>query len=82
MNEIEKEILKNFGGVATEITFLNPKKVLRQADGKDELIENVTEINITKASDITSIGIRYKTEEGEGEVSTAIQNIEKIVVMD
>ena len=82
MNEIEKEIIKHFGGVATEISFVNPKKVLHQTDGKDELIENVTEINITKASDITSIGIRYKTEEGEGEVSTAIQNVEKIVVMD
>lgn len=39
MNEIEKEIIKHFGGVATEITFVNPKKVLRQTDGKDELIE-------------------------------------------
>jgi hypothetical protein len=82
MDKVEKEMLKHFGGVATEIVFTNPKKILWQDDNMNQLLENVDSIIVSKIAGITSIDVRYKTEEGNGSMSTAIQNIEKLVVMD
>lgn len=82
MDKVEKEMLKHFGGVATEIVFTNPKKVLWQDDNMNQLLENVDSIIVSKIADTTSIDVRYKTEEGNGSMATAIQNIEKLVVMD
>lgn len=82
MTESERVVLEMFGGVATEISFTSPKKVLWQAFERDELIENVTSIDVTKAQDVTSLKVNYRTEEGEGSTSSAIQNITKLVVMD
>ena len=82
MDKVEKEMIKHFGGVATEIVFTNPKKVLWQDDTmKDQLLENVDSIVVSKIADITSIEVRYKTEEGNGAMGTSIGDI-KLVVMD
>lgn len=82
MDKVEKEMLKHFGGVATEIVFTNPKKVLWQDDDMNQLLENVDSIVVSKIAGIASIEVRYKTEDGSGAMGTSIQNIEKLVVMD
>ena len=82
MNEIEKEMLKNFGGADTTIAFFGSKKVLIIIDGSDELIKNVNSIDIPKIGEIASLKINYTTKEGERSISSAIENINKLIVMD
>ena len=82
MDKVEKEMIKHFGGVVTEIVFTNPKKVLWQDDDMNQLLENVDSIVVSKIAGVTSIDVRYKTEDGNGSMATSIGNVEKLVVMD
>ena len=82
MDKVEKEMIKHFGGVATEIVFTSPKKVLWQDDTVNQLLENVDSIVVSKIAGVTSIDVRYKTEDGNGSMATSIGNVEKLVVMD
>ena len=81
MDKVEKEMIKHFGGVATEIVFTNPKKVLQQDDTINQLLENVDSIVVSKIAGIASIEVRYKTEDGSGAMATSIGDV-KLVVMD
>lgn len=85
MNEIKKQIMESLGMLGTSITFKNPKKVIWDSGSVfgEEIIENVTSIDIIHCANHTSVEVICITEDGhESSSSTAVQNIKKLEVID
>ena len=81
---IPKELLDHFGVKAMEILFTKPKRVIiRYLDEKnDDTKDNVLSVDIMDSPIGTAIGVNYETEEGNGTISSAMNNIKEVLVVD
>ena len=85
--KIPQELLDQYGIKRTEIVFTNPKRViLRYHGGKDEVYENVSEMDVEDGPLSVPIGasihVYYETDEGERAMYTAAENIIEVIVAD
>ncbi len=84
MDKIQREVFQNtFNGQVVEIHFESPKTVKVVVDSKDEILNNVSCIDIMNTeSAATIIQLDYATTTGEGTYSTAAHNYDDIFVLD
>ena len=90
MSRMPESVMKAFGiKWAIDINFVTPKKVMIRFNengyDKDDVRENVVALTVVDGSNygFVSIDITYKGENGgEGKISTSIQNLKEILILD
>ena len=81
---IPEEVAKKMGIRIVEMVFTTPKKVMLRYDGgfRDEVLENVTSMEVMQAASLTSLTFNYHKETGDSSVSTALENYREVIVLD
>ena len=80
---IPKELAEKMGIKSTKMLFESSKSVtIRYVEGNTVVLGNVRSIDIMEGPIGVTIDFTQKIEKGESSVSSAVKNIEEIVIRD